>query len=292
MESSLTTEPGGLNTDTDHHFRTMCRLTLLTLFLFPERFWYISLPAGCLAISGLLFEQLQRRPGYWITIFLVLVAVNFANWDYTDNHQYVITFWTLALGLSLRVEDTEKIIRLNSRLIIGLVFAFATFWKLTSGDFMSGATMQMVLGVMSNFSELGTSVDGYSAAAREANIRALSTTSTGAPTIAVAIPENLKTLATVITIGTLVFELAIAVLFLLPENRKWDLAKNWILLVFVALLYPVSEIIAFGWILLVLGYAQCGAKFPRLRYTYVGLFVILYLFRFGHLKAAFFNLIS
>ena len=113
------------------------RLTLLDLLLNPIGDWTLRPFILASAAAGLLLPGALRKPGLWWLLTLLTGLRALLDWPLPDNHSYLLCYWCLAISLSLVVKDTDEFLAHNGRWLIGLVFAFATLWKLwLSPDFM------------------------------------------------------------------------------------------------------------------------------------------------------------
>ena len=122
------------------------RLTLLDLLLRPIGVWQIRSVLLVLAGAGLLVPGWLRRPTLWFALAGFTAVRSISDWPLADNHAYLISYWCLAIGLSLIVRDTDGCLAFNGRLLIGLVFAFAVLWKLAlSPDFLDGTFLRVTM---------------------------------------------------------------------------------------------------------------------------------------------------
>ena len=122
------------------------RLTLLDLLLRPIGEWQIRPAILALAGAGLLIPGWLRRPPLWFALAGLTALRFWIDWPLADNHAYLISYWCLAVGISLVVRDTEACLALNGRLLIGLAFAFAVLWKgVLSPDFMNGTFLRVTM---------------------------------------------------------------------------------------------------------------------------------------------------
>jgi hypothetical protein len=59
-------------------------------------------------------------------------------------------------------------------------------------------------------------------------------------------------------------------LFLLPSNRWTNRARNLVLILFAVTTYSVAPVRGFGWMLMLLGLAQCPRDDWRYRWGFLG----------------------
>src|SRR5262249_22474042 len=116
----------------------MC-LTLLALLWKPVgQAWTrpaIALLAGVGLLSGV-----SRRSPLFLTALLALAVWRVVDaWPLGDNHSFLLCYWLLAIALATRSRDADAVLAWNGRALVGLVFAFATLWKVAlSPDYLDG----------------------------------------------------------------------------------------------------------------------------------------------------------
>ncbi len=126
-------------------FDLALRLTLLDLLLRPVGDWSVRPFVLALAAAGLLVPGWLRRPGLWLLLTALTALRVILDWPLADNHAYLLGYWCLAVTLSLLVSEPEASLALNGRWLIGLVFAFATFAKVLSPDYLDGTFFRVTL---------------------------------------------------------------------------------------------------------------------------------------------------
>ncbi|MEM7394188.1 MAG: hypothetical protein AAF492_17760, partial [Verrucomicrobiota bacterium] len=112
--------------------------TLLLLLFHSGSFWYLKHPIRLLCMAGLVFRPIARNPTFWFCICCFLVVANIHFWYKIDNHKYLMTYWCLGVFFCLETRNPLKNLAFNGRLLIGLCFLFATFWKSIVPDFRDG----------------------------------------------------------------------------------------------------------------------------------------------------------
>lgn len=255
-------------------FRVVQVATLLTTCLYADA-KQVLVP---LLAAGILWQRLARRPAFWFGIVLGIALQISSYWHRMDNHQWLIGYWCLALGFAMASSDAEATAARAARLLIGTCFAVATFWKIASPDFLSGAFFRVALLDDPRFgpvARLAAGLDqGVIAAFRTVAERA---TDGPVPGAAVALVDSarLAACARFLALWTLVIEGSIALTFLWPEGRGPSRLRHWTLLAFVASTYPIASVTGFGSVLLAMGLAQAGNATLRVRVLYVALLVLL-----------------
>lgn len=257
----------------------VARLTLLLAVLNTNEDRPLFVLAIVACAVGFPSTKVHLRPWFWLGYALVIAVRQLSAWEGVDNHVIVTTYWMLALGLSLLAPDPLAALRTNGRLLIGLVFAFAVFWKLLSPSFVDGRFFRYTLLLDDRFSWVTTGVGGMPEGAYEANygrVQALRGADVGA-SVPLVETGRIRTLATVMTGWGLAVEALVATTLLAPLRGRWRWARHAGLLAFCLTTYLVVPIGGFGCLLAVLGLALAGDDL-RLRRAYVLLFAALVLY--------------
>ncbi|MCL4244209.1 MAG: hypothetical protein KJ002_03625, partial [Candidatus Dadabacteria bacterium] len=145
-------------------FDLALRLTLVDLLLRPVGGWTLRPFTLALAALGLIAPGFLRAPVLWLGLTFLTGMRVVLDWPLPDNHAYLLFYWCLAVTISLALGDKEKILSVNARLLIGLVFAFSVLWKLVlSPDFMNGTFFGVTLLADPRFEGFARVVGGLSA---------------------------------------------------------------------------------------------------------------------------------
>ncbi len=271
-------------------FDLVARITLILLIVQTiNALWYDHFPMTLVTFCAIIHQPLLRSPGFWIGVGAYRLFTTSFNWMTADNHTWLYAYWCLALGCSLLLEDRNRAIALNGRVMIGLVFSFATIWKLTSPEFLDGSALHFVLHQDSRAFELSRVLGDFTLDVGTNNRSVVPEMSELYPIIQLVDAPSLPWLAKVLTWWTIAIEAAISVLFLLPTSSRLSRWRHLLLWVFVVTTYLPIEVTHFGLILLVMGVAQCPAESPRPRFAYLVLMPVIYAFYDGHLKHYLFN---
>jgi hypothetical protein len=258
------------------------RLTLLDLLLRPIGDWTLRPVLLALAGAGLLVPRVLRTPGlWWLLTFLTGLRVAL-DYPLPDNHAYLLAYWCLAISLALSVEDTAEFLAQNGRWLIGLVFAFATLWKLAlSPDYMDGTFFRVTLLGDPRFEDLSRLVGGLSPDSIESHRETLERHADGGLLEAAGLVESARfvLLAQVVTIWTVAIEGVLAAAFLWPLGRGLSRLRDACLLIFCATTYAIATVDGFGWLLISMGVAQCPPERTRTRALYLGAFALILFYR-------------
>lgn len=258
------------------------RLTLLDLLLRPVGTGFVRPATLLLAGAGLLLPRLLGSTFFWGALTLAAGARVVAAWPLGDNHAYLLGYWCLAVTLGCTVRDRDAVAALSARWLLGLVFAFAVFWKTISPDYLDGRFFRVMLVVDPRFEHSTRLAAGLDAEELSAQRRflvqhvddALGTPETGPPE-----PARLRAVALAATWATFAAELAVALALLWPRDRGLSRWRDPLLLAFAVGTYAVAPVEGFGWLLLALGLAQCDRARPWLRGAYPAVFALLVLYR-------------
>jgi len=117
------------------------KLTLFLLLLYGSSTWHAQIPMKILCGLMLMSPKLTRSPILWTLIFLIQICTNAPQWYAIDNHKYLITYWTFACALAVTSSTPDAVLSINGRLLIGLSFLFAVFWKCIPGEFFDSSFM-------------------------------------------------------------------------------------------------------------------------------------------------------
>ena len=255
------------------------RLTAIALLLRPMGEWYVRPAILALAMLALISPAALKRPWLWNAL-AVLIAVRIAgDWPLSDNHIYLLAYWCLAIGLASAAPLPAAALARNSRLLIGLAFAFAVIWKaVLAPDFLDGRFFRVTLLTDPRFEDAAVLIGGLSRDQVRANREALAAVAEGAVPIeppAIVETPQLRRLASVSTFGILFLESAVSIVMLLPTGLPTLALRHLLLLSFCAVTYAFAPVAGFGWLLLAMGLAQCQDEWTLLRVIYIGMFVLV-----------------
>jgi hypothetical protein len=259
------------------------RLTLLGLVLHPVgneliRPWILGL-AGV----GLLFPKLLHRATLWGALTLLTASRVVLDWPLSDNHAYLLSYWCLAVTLSCCDKEQNRVLALNGRCLIALVFGFATLWKLLlAPDFVDGTFFRVTLLVDPRFEGFTRLAGGLSIEQIDTARAALDRHSDGGAleAVAAATPSVwLERLAFAITAWTLAIEFAITVAFCWWQDRGPSKLRDALLILFCVSTYAIATVEGFGWLLITMAVAQCEADRTRTQVAYLATFALILFYR-------------
>jgi hypothetical protein len=251
------------------------RLTLVALLLSGVgRAW--SRPLFALACAaGLVLASLRASALFWAALLALAASRVLDTWPIGDNHAYLLAYWLLAIVLAIRARDADAVLAWNGRALIGLVFAFATLWKLVSPDFLDGRFFLVTLvddTRLESFTHAAAGLDWEQIDALRALVRehqdGLRVPQPGDPPV----PARLLALAQGLSLSLVGLEAAVALCFLAPARWRVARARDALLLAFCAGVYALAPVESFGWLLLAMGVAQCEPERVGTRRAYAAVF--------------------
>jgi hypothetical protein len=260
-------------TGVSHHV-VILRLTLVLLILYGATSVFVQVPLRIVCASMLIFPSLVAHSFLWWTVVVILVVGNGRDWYLIDNHKYLITYWAVACALTLEQRDGLAAVRIVARLLVGLVFAFACAWKVIGGGYLDGSFFEFTLLTDSRLQRVAATVSGAPLseiiAVGEAYRFLGRYAGDGA---AMSLPDtgtSLRFLALSLSWLGLFIEFCVAVSHLLP-NARLRIWRHVTLVAFIALTYFLLPVIAFAFVLTVLGFAQCSDDDNELKMGYLAL---------------------
>ncbi len=234
-----------------------------------------------LAFAAAIFGVPAVRRHRWT--FLVLAACwvpdLLLRWFRYEDHVYLGVYWCFALGLSRFSADPLVTLRTNARLLIGLCFTFAVIAKIRAPEFLDGTLFHYTLLIDYRFREIITATVGGLSPEMVVNnsqmLADLNRWDAAGEVAALHSPPRVRSAAWLMTVGTLVMECALAVVFLAPDRTSLARWRHTVLIGFCLCVYAVAPVIGFGCLFLGMGPALCRSDQPRLRLAYVALYFAL-----------------
>lgn len=258
------------------------RLTLFLLLLYASTSPFLDVPLRLICGAMLVFSPLLPSRSLWWALAVILTVGNAFFWYQIDNHKYLITYWTFACAIALSLSDSaagERYLRATARIIVGLVFFFATFWKIVGGEYGDGSFFYFTFLTDPRVSYEAMAVGGLTSDSllliRQA-IGFLGASGAVHAQVPIRGSSELHALALVVSWMTLVGEGAVAATHLAAWRRLYVI-RHTLLMVFVAVTYFVLPVIGFACALAVLGFAECAENDDAGRLTYLILFGTIHL---------------
>ncbi|MEP5763535.1 MAG: hypothetical protein ABJ308_03045 [Halieaceae bacterium] len=259
------------------------RLTLANLLLQPIGPWWLRGGILSLALLGLLWPRVLALPALWLTLALLTGARVIADWPLSDNHAYLMSYWCLACGLALYADRPVDALARNACWLLGLVFLWASIWKIVgSADYGSGLFFRVTMVMDPRLEGFARLVGGLSGQELELLRDYVGAHVDGNLLAAMAAPEVPRRFAYVAQAAAwwnMFINAALAVAFLAPAQWLVSRARNVLLLVYCISTYAVATVAGFGWLLIAMAVSQTEADERRLRIAYVATFVLILLYR-------------
>lgn len=253
-------------------------LLMVTLSL-QETFWYIKLGVVVLSVIALVARPLVYNPLLWFGLVGVFALAFAKSWYGMNNHDFLKVYWCLAIGVSLMAADPTKALRTNARLLIGLCFLFAFFWKAVSADYVSGEFFNYFLLQDTRFDLFARHLGGLgSTDLMTGQVERRFYTLFGNPESAVALPlaPQVRWIASFMTWWTLAIEAAVAAAFLWPMGQGLSKWRDAILVAFILSTYFIAPILYFAWLLVAMAVVQCDrARFRYWPMVYVAVLALI-----------------
>lgn len=254
-------------------------LTALLLLLKAPGPWYVRTPILGFSAAALVLPAAREAAATWFALALLVAASIVADWPLPDNHIYLLSYWCLAIALSRSTPDPGAALASSARWLIAFAFCFAVLWKgVLSPDYRDGRFFRVTLVTDPRFTDVVTLVGGMTADQLAASREALSPLPEGAELqtpVVVDVPARFAWLAWALTWGGLTLEALLAFAFVIGGGERFRRARLALLVAFCLLTYAFAPVAIFGWLLLVMGLAQCRADERRLAFALALCFVVV-----------------
>ncbi len=259
------------------------RLTLLDLLLRPVGNWVLRPVFLAIAAIALIRPAWLRHPLPWFALAAMAGARVLLDWPLADNHAYLLGYWCLAAALALSTGIPDRVLAVNGRLLIGLVFLFACIWKFTgTGQYADGTFFQVTFLTdprFEGFSRVAGGLDGDTYNELREFVKQHNDAATMQPRYPVEIPDRFRMLAIAATVWNLFINAALAIAFLWPGGKRLAPIRHILLLTYCTITYAIATVDGFGWLLLAMGAAQCTLAEKRTRFAYVLVFIAIIFYR-------------
>lgn len=261
-------------------------LLMLVLLLKAPDVWYLSTPLVAVFALGMAFHRWVYTSAFWYIVATLLGAAVYVNWATADNHKYLFVYGALALCcvFSLPRQEQDKALAQTSRWLIGLCMLLATAWKLVDPQYLSGGFFQYELLADHRFAAVAQYFGALSPAELAGNVELRELVVNGhlrgfdVREVELTTTPHVTLLAWLFTWWTITIEGLLALLFLVPDRPGVARARNVALLVFGLSTYLIAPVRGFGWMLMLLGFAQCEERDRMFRPAYLAVFVLIQLY--------------
>lgn len=272
--------------DSELFLRVVLRLILLTLCV-------IYYPKGkllsVLFMPGVIFTAVLMNRYYWYTITSLFCAfcALFAFRYELDNHVHLLALMllmgTIAIHLKQAGKDWRSYLGWTARIMLGLVFLFATLGKLVANEFLDGSFMEFNLLYLKDFWTISEHfvTDKTDLAKNRQLVELLQVTADPNHAFYRLMSDgSIEKIALLFSYWTILIELAIAVLFILPSRYSASKWRDTILIIFLLTTYPFLPVLGFARsiILLALTTVYFDPPYSRSRLfplLYIALYILI-----------------
>jgi hypothetical protein len=257
------------------------RLTAIELLLRPMGPWGVRPLILAAAGLAILSPRTLISSWTWYALSALLAARIIADWPLPDNHIYLLTYWCLALALSLGAANPARTLATSARLLVGTAFLMAVIWKaLLSPDYLDGRFFRVTWLTDARFTDAVQLLGRLSPAELTHNRESLDPLPEGAELLDPSPPPEppaFRYLVTASTWGVLLLEALVALSFLVPYGSRAGPLQHVGLLLFCGITYAIAPVAGFGWLLLTMGAALCRPDQRALRAMYIAMwFLVLF----------------
>jgi hypothetical protein len=250
---------------------TVYRLTLLVVLLYKDSPSAITAVVRAACVVGLTFPQLLQQARWWWIAAGCLAVGDVQEWRLIDNHQFLITYCVIICALSVSLRWPIERFGASAGCVIGLVFLFATAWKIGTGQYADGEFMYWTFLTDTRVDRLSSVIAGVASETIAASRSAIGhLASTGDVSIQLPVLANaaLWRVATIASWLTIAGEGAVALSWLVPTGRLY-LVRHILLLGFCGVTYFILPVPGFAFVLLVFGLASVDPEDRELRIAYI-----------------------
>jgi hypothetical protein len=255
-------------------------ITLLFFLMNSSKDVYIQLPVSIICLAALIFPDFKLLKITWLCLILIFSIGNTFHYFELDNHKFLYIYWCIAIFACLFSDNFENDLKINAKLLIGFVFAFASLWKIISGDYLNNSFFvftSITDGRIAGFFGLLHLLSKETIMQNRNAVNYLVNESQPPYQIGLLYTSGIYRIAQFLTYFGLLIEIIISVLFLLPDKISVTKYRDYALIVFLFFTYLVAPVWEFGSILSIIGLAQTDSK--KKSAIYVLLFLIMQIYR-------------
>lgn len=256
------------------------QLTLLMFVLYGPFNWFATPVYQIILLLSLIFPKVITSPITWVSIALVTGLSNFATWTSTDNHMWVMLYWSLSFFIATVIyaksrEKARMLLRHNAIFMLVVIMGFSVVQKILSGDYLNGAFFEFALLTDHRFFLLSHYIGGLPVSDFYSNIQMFQRDiSTEFVLVGTA---TISKLALLVTYFVLIIEALIAGLLLL-KKQKYQTAAHICNFIFIAGVYIFAPVYAFGFLISILGISALKGNSPRFTLIYIVLIMLIILY--------------
>ena len=260
------------------------RATAVLLILYGSTGWAASVGLGVAAGLMLLHPRLIWSVPLWLAAIAVITMSNVTRWYSIDNHKYLILYWTIACAMAVGAgPHAARVLAANARLLVGLCFAFAMYWKVAGGEYLNGVFLHTTFLLDGRLRVPVAAASGMSLQDVATNgwlVGLLRDVDADGASVPALTNQRIRLLALASSYWTLLIEGAVAMTFLAASAvpllggasgrfERLLYARDWLLLTFVVTTYFLLPVVPFAMILCILGLSQVEQHRGRVVVAYL-----------------------
>ena len=197
--------------------------------------------------AALILRPVRNSTLFWLVLGVVILAQTAWKWANANNHDFLLAYWCMAIGLAAARPEPLKILARSGALLIGLVFTLAMVWKLVTPDYRSGDFFEGTILADSRFGHAAYLAAGLEGEHNEENSEAdeeMHEFDSVVNTVTYKTTDRIRPIAFFVTYWTILIEGLIALAFLAGRPRAP--AGPWILIVFSLSTDLIAPVVGFG----------------------------------------------
>jgi len=233
-----------------------------------------------LCAVALIHRPLQLNRYLWGAITACQMVFLALYWQFHDNHNYLICYWSFALFLGLWFDEDERLKAwaLSAATLLGATMLVAVAQKCRSEFYLDGSFFLYRFLTDPRFEFLGMIADVDLHPIIEQNYQILDQLKSNTK-VATLVGANdlLRNLASVMTWWGIILEALIGIFFLLPKSNRFAYWGHPLLLVFCGTVYALLPVRGFAMVLLLMGLVQTKPEQALLRGTYLVFMIYIFL---------------
>lgn len=217
------------------------------------------------SITGLVFYQTIKNEKYfWILLLVSYLGSHAQVISSADNHKWLFIYLLLN-HIIYKFHDNIEFYKRNAQLLIGIVFLFATFWKIYGGEYLDGSFFEYAFLAderLQPFVKKFMNYDDYVLKGNFFIAKYYLNQGVYPKTFinSLYVNDNLKWASYFFSYFTLIIEGIIALLFCLKPFCRIKEYSDYILLGFVSSVYWLLPVTGFASLIVILGLIQANPK--------------------------------
>ncbi|HEY4502769.1 MAG TPA: hypothetical protein VJH21_02990 [Candidatus Paceibacterota bacterium] len=259
----------------------IAQVTLFMFVVFGPSFWFtVPIYQGALLLS-LVFPKVVKTSYLWIVITTVTALALFSEWHSVDNHKWLMLYWGLAFVVATVVSrgDTDALhvfLKKNAWFMLIFIMGLSVVQKILGGAYLSGAFFEFTLLTDQRFFIITHYLGGLPA--KDFFLNAEMFLQYPRAEFTLFLTQRVTLIAFVMTYALLLIEILIPV-FLLIQKKSYQNFAHLLNGLFIAVVYLIAPVYAFGFLLAVLGIACLSSDSRKLFLMYILLMLVIFLYK-------------